>query len=331
MASNLESMRGPEWDGYVKGIIDNPDSLVPRINFAEWLEAKGFSDRGQFIRHQCDANKLTAELHGNTELLPGDRIRLAATQRLEKALWKKNKKEWEATENPPSQVLQHVEWERGFPYFGTVDWTKVDPQALREVMSRYPIQGLVVLNCSADSMRTFLEEPWVPQLRHLILEENTSLGDEGARAIAGCDSLGKLQYLNLAQCGIGLEGARALALARNLKQLRVLRMRGNDITLGGAEALAQASTANLPKLWKLTFRKKIDGHDAGEFFVQINEEKMATYGFTRKLEGGQTWQKETLPTQKELDAPVATPATVQKATRSRVGAVLSGQTGAMAV
>ena len=147
-------------------------------------------------------------------------------------------------------------------------------------------------------MRAFLQEPWILQVRHLILEGN-QLGDDGARVIAEGENLEKLQYLNLAQCGVGMEGAKAIASAKDLKGLHVLRVRGNDIGLEGVYALAQASQNNLPNLWKITVRKQVDRHDPGEFYGEIDVEMMAQYGFTKKIDGGQTWQKQALQSSEE--------------------------------
>ena len=145
MAYDIEAIQGPERDRYVEAIQHDLDSIVPRITYAEWLRGKGFEDRAQCILLQSSLYTLTTEEHGNVELRAQEHNRLEAVAELEKDLWKAHGKDWQAVENPPSDVLSNVEWERGFPYFGTIDWRTVDRAKLREVMSHYPIQGLVVL------------------------------------------------------------------------------------------------------------------------------------------------------------------------------------------
>lgn len=321
MPYSLEAIQGLERNRYLKDIQGDLDSIAPRIAYAEWLQSKGFEDRAQCILLQSSKYKLTTEEHGNTELTPESRNRLAAVAELERDLWKAHGKEWQAAENPPADVLKNVEWERGFPYFGTIDWKAADRAKLREVMSQHPIQGLVVLNITIDDMQAFLQEPWIPQVRHLILEGN-QLGDNGARALAEAEKLGSLQYLNLAQCGIGVEGTLALAASNNLRGLRVLRMRGNDIGLEGTYALVRASESNLPNLWKITIRKKVDSHDPDEFYGSIDEEKMTQCGFTKKLEGGQTWQKEKNQSSEERETPTQTPEDIQSETILKLNTVL---------
>ena len=322
MPYSLEAIQGLERDRYLQDIQDDLDSIAPRIAYAEWLQGKGLKDRAQCILLQISLHKLTTEEHGNAELSAQERNRLEAVAELEQDLWKVHGKEWQAAENPPSNFLKNVEWDRGFPYFGTVDWQSVDKTKLREAMGRFPIQGLVVLNVSRNDIGALLQEPWIPQLRHLILEGN-ALGDDGAQAITESEKLSKLQYLNLSQCGIGVAGAKVLAQSENLKGLRVLRLRGNDITLDSVYALAEASQKNLSNLWKITVRKKVDGHDPEEFYGQIDEARMAQCGFMKSLEGGQTWQKETLPSTEEQKSPAQSPEDVQMETILRLRSVLA--------
>ncbi len=317
MPQTFESSSGKqEGRGQYEDVLKHVDSNVPRDLFASWFEQQGNPDRANFIRLQCGEHRLTTERHGNTQLRASERDRLALNAKETDRLWKLHRKEWQA-ENPPKTVLKHVDWERGFPYFGTVDWQMVDKDELSKVMTNWPIQGLVVLNLSANDLPTFLEKPWVKQLRHLVLEGN-ELGSHGAQLIAESTQLSNLQYLNLSQCGIDEAGARALAFSKGLGNLRVLRLRGNNISLQGTYALAEASKDNLHNLWKISVRKDVNGHDPEEFYENIDEALMEKSGFTESLEGGQTWQKQLLKDTVEQEVRETTPEDIIEETKWKI-------------
>jgi hypothetical protein len=93
----------------------------------------------------------------------------------------------------------------------------------------------------AKAVAAVLAEGAAPKLRQLDLKNN-SIGDEGARALAGAlPSATALEGLHLGNNSIGDEGARALAgWLPSARALLELSLKGNSIGAAGACALAGA-------------------------------------------------------------------------------------------
>ena len=85
--------------------------------------------------------------------------------------------------------------------------------------------------------------PQLPLLVNLELNDNTSLGNAGARALArGLPEAAKLREVYLPDCAIGTEGAAALAaVLPRCKALALLSLRGNPISAAGQTALRAAA------------------------------------------------------------------------------------------
>ena len=49
-----------EHAAFVQAILDAPDDDTPRLIFADWLEEHGDGARAEFIRLQCDRERLPA-------------------------------------------------------------------------------------------------------------------------------------------------------------------------------------------------------------------------------------------------------------------------------
>jgi len=48
----------PTHDGFLQAIRDEPDSDVPRLIYADWLDDHGDPARAEFIRTQCERERL---------------------------------------------------------------------------------------------------------------------------------------------------------------------------------------------------------------------------------------------------------------------------------
>jgi len=302
---------------FLKKILQDLDSDHERQFYAGWLKQNGFEDRSDFIVMQCIHHAAREVAHGNRRLInPTDLHRFAAVEKEEQRLFRKHEEEWRTEEDPPEGIfVGKVQWERGFPYFGTIDWANVDKDALADAMKNHPIQGIVVNNLTATNAEDFFKQSWMEQLRHLVLEGNEEFGDEGVKHLTACPSAQQLQFLNLMQCGITLEGAKTLAASPNLEGLNVLRIANNNITADGVYALANA--AHFPALWKIIVREA--SHD-GAFYQTLNPDKMGKFTENLKMQEWMTREENSgdLPgTQK------VTPETITHWSQTRVQDLLS--------
>ncbi|HSQ57299.1 MAG TPA: TIGR02996 domain-containing protein [Gemmata sp.] len=72
--------------------------------------------------------------------------------------------------------------------------------------------------------------PEAVRLTDLTLSNNDLLGNDGARVLARCPDLARLQVLRLARCDIGDEGARAIAESPHLNNVVILDLANNPIS-----------------------------------------------------------------------------------------------------
>ncbi len=323
-----ESPEHKERQRLMDDILKHLDDDAPREAYADYLEKNGQEKKGQkaraaFIRSQCLTHKLKTYQHGNGPLTSHEIELYTSLAQNENPLFEKFGAAWRAEEDPPAEVMTQVEYERGFAYFGAIDWATVDRKKLAEVMETHPIQGLVVHGLTESNCAEFLAQDWVPQLRHLILEGNETLGDRGVTMLTASPKLSRLTHLNLNECGVTYEGARELAQSRNLQSIIVLRLQRNNITAQGAYDIAQSKS--FPNLWKLTVREASKDR---AFYAALDRKKMGN--LTESSDGGQKWCKP--PERKEeTTKPKATPDDVIRWSQGRLRRVLLQPTDASLV
>jgi uncharacterized protein (TIGR02996 family) len=56
------------FDSFVQAIVENPDDVVLRLAFADWLEEHGEPERAEFIRVQCHSAQLPHDDDQRTDL-----------------------------------------------------------------------------------------------------------------------------------------------------------------------------------------------------------------------------------------------------------------------
>ncbi len=242
---------------FLDAILAQPESDVPRLAFADWLDAQG-DPRGEFIRVQCELARLpeTDPLHSR---LKQREEHLLATQR-------------NALLGPLAALPLDVRFERGFIVSATLSAGTFLQHAdelfreapLREVCLK-EVQGQLaaVANCAhlnrlerlfltfnhlnAADIHSLAASPHLQSLTTLNLGHNR-IGDAGLTALAKSTALPRLQHLWLAKNDIGDDGALALAASPLLAQLKTLRLNGNRLDDAGVRALAAANTAGLEGL-----------------------------------------------------------------------------------
>ncbi len=209
-------------DTFLHAILDNPDSNVPRLQYADWLDEQ-CNPLGEFIRVQCRLARLAARDPCLREL-----------ERREQELLAEFEDDW------LGDLRDMVEWWvfRG----GFVTEIALSGNQLRahgaELFRRAPIREMHI-NGVADQTAALADSPLLTRTRHLDLSDNR-LGDVGVQVLARSPHLGQLRGLNLSCTGVGDAGARALADAPPLDHLKELYVSNNRIGAAGGRALADS-------------------------------------------------------------------------------------------
>jgi uncharacterized protein (TIGR02996 family) len=122
---------------------------------------------------------------------------------------------------------------------------RLDDQATRLICKSPVAARLTELGITeqttAWTARALAQTPAMTRLEKLDLDQG-SIGDTGAKHLAGAAHLSNLRFLNLYNCGIGNAGAAALAASPYLTKLRELRLSRNCILYDGAWSLINSKT-----------------------------------------------------------------------------------------
>lgn len=206
---------------FLQEILAYPDDDVPRLVYADWLEERG-DPRGQFIRVQCELNRL-----------PSGSARYLELQKIEHKLLEEHEKEWRGAF---SKWLHR--WRRGF-----VDYLDISAQDFVEysegLLQAMPVRS-VILKVGRWDLPGLAACPQLARLRELIFHAKVLgawVGDDGIADLVTSPYLGSLQALSFYDLGIGPAGLAALARAEILGQLTSLHVSTNRLT-GGLDKLA---------------------------------------------------------------------------------------------
>lgn len=258
-------------ESFLRTIRDELDEDTPRLIYADWLaeqEERWRTDRGEFIRLQCDRVRRG---------LPESHASRCAPHQREQILLQRN---WDAWIGPLRWLLGSgsqdawirgdykreaiFKFQRGFiealslhaSTFLAVAGKLVGITPLRrlELIRAGSLAGQLAL-CSSldgipclwfsdyfvdpidsDGIRALVDSPYLGRLGDLGLYRN-NIGDAGVMALARTDNLSHLHRLELAHNGISDEGAAALARSPLLSQMRYLGLEGNAITSDGRRVL----------------------------------------------------------------------------------------------
>jgi uncharacterized protein (TIGR02996 family) len=213
-------------DGFLQDILAHPDDDAPRLVFADWLDENGDPERAEFIRVQIRRLRTPlAEDYANED-------EISALRRREGYLLAKQQAAWRDRLKTGQVELKLV---RGFVegVLATAEqWQRVG----RKVQAASPVRHLKLFG-AGKKLAALLKSPTLDRLTRLDLNGN-ELGDDGVRAVAGCERLAGLTRLDLANNKLTDAGAQALALSAHLANLTVLDLSVNGVGDGGARALA---------------------------------------------------------------------------------------------
>jgi uncharacterized protein (TIGR02996 family) len=243
-----------EDEGLYRAILDDPDSDMPRLIYADWLEEQGDADRAEFIRVQC-------ELAGPPPILP-DKSSLRARAQLcahVRSLLARHELEWLGPFLPSVRAGKlWVEFRRGFVGYALFHPGRDHPGLYREsslwtiwgaawgryrrarptllldeiedLFSLAPIQDLMI-SANSPALPTLMAVPGLARLRRLQLDfpirGSGNLADALRRARQGRDI-----------SRLGHEGARLVSSSPAWAGLRELVMRHGVVDVGLIALLA---------------------------------------------------------------------------------------------
>jgi uncharacterized protein (TIGR02996 family) len=227
---------------FLKHITDEPDDVVSRLVFADWLceqDDLAPRERGEFIRVQ--------HALAGKKVPPEDRTKLIARQ---KALLEHYREGWE---EPFRGLVGHCAYRGGFAervslsveqfvdhfaklveltpvvrvHLSGLNADTVGVVAATESLARVRELDLSGTRATADTLREFLASPHLGRLRALNLSR-TSTGDEGVRALVASPVFRRLRYLNLSNAGVSTPGVHTLvnAIYNRTPALEYLVLRG---------------------------------------------------------------------------------------------------------
>jgi uncharacterized protein (TIGR02996 family) len=271
-------------EALLQAVVAEPDSDVPRLVYADWLEEHGDEPRAAFIRVQCalaDLGRAARRRPG--KVLTGPFLDFAWLARVGASAEPRRR---ELEEREKELLLSHGEawvapfrglalaglFERGFlvdvdvtvPTFWEHGGTLLARLPLElvtfvggevevaELIDCPHLEGLRGLSLwgdelSDDGLATLASCTRLTRLRELYLSTNDFTA-EGVLALTGAPFLSALGYLSLQDNIIADEGLRLLA-GCDFPELRTLELAENEIGDEGVRALA--ASPRLPQLTSL--------------------------------------------------------------------------------
>jgi uncharacterized protein (TIGR02996 family) len=214
-------------------VIESPNDDQPRLEFAKWCDTYD-SPRGEFIRAQCQAERLPLN----------DPNRMELSSRAFKLL-QVHEKRWL---EPIKPLTFFAHFHRGFPEIVGV---LVDKFALvaEQLFSLTPVSTLSL--CCID-IKDYLPQiiscPHLNRVNKLTLNR-LNIDDEKVKLISESSYLNNLQNLELGENKITAKGIASLAQSKYLSNLNSLSLYSNQIGSNGAKNLAK--TTQLTRLKSL--------------------------------------------------------------------------------
>jgi uncharacterized protein (TIGR02996 family) len=260
---------------FLQAIFENPDDDAPRLIYADWLDENGQPDRAEFIRLQCELEKVPAghlpppvlDRRGRTR----DTIRSTSRNKLIKraaSLLKKHGKQWAG---PLRRTVRGYEYRRGFieaieiatqqfidngeKLFQLAPirhaWLINADDHLDDLLQTPLLRRLTGLDVSwnyvfSENERkwtTLLTSPNLRQLRTLRLEKSRGGGTLSARpfnALMGTSHFKHLTELDLMDQELSDKHIKALAAWPCLARVGRFDLTGNTFQEAGAKALARS-------------------------------------------------------------------------------------------
>jgi uncharacterized protein (TIGR02996 family) len=228
---------------FLRAITDDPDDLVSRRVFADWLS------------EQPDAaSREWAEFMQLQFTLAADQVQAEERQRLvtrQRELLERHRQAWE---EPFKGLVRSCEYRNGFAERVTLDGEHFIA-GFADLIQRTPVvrvrlHGLTLATAAdvaaapalahvreldlqhewitAPVLGVLLRSPHLTRLRYLNLSRN-ELRDEGIQTLIASSVFGQLRYLNLSHVGLTFAGVRSLVnslAARSQLALQWLTLRG---------------------------------------------------------------------------------------------------------
>ena len=229
-------------EAFLRGIFADPDSDLPRLVFADWLDERGEAAWAELIRVQCEVERMRGG-----QLLDGSTSPF-------------RKREFELFFDLWPEFADRLE--APFPYRGFLPATGItasadllaDPAEFRRVaISSRPewygctalkvVRGLIV---GGKPIQTILTSPVTERVTELDLSGATVAIQRGAAP--GEDSYGLLDEYEY-RPAVTLQGVEALVDAREARRLTALDLRNNDLDNDAARAVVRST--NLIRLKSL--------------------------------------------------------------------------------
>jgi uncharacterized protein (TIGR02996 family) len=207
-------------EAFIREIAADPESDVPRLIYADWLEERG-DPQGEFVRVQCELASLSVESDEIAEL----RAREAALMRQHRAAW-------------VADVSAGIRWNsfcRGFVEQVILDGSPLLTEKC-QALRRAPIRELGIVLRTPEQVAALADSPEFRQLRTLRLG-GSPLGDKGIQRLVQSKHFPRLKALWLSNCGIGPTGAAALSSCEALSEVQRLVLLGNPLGEGGARLI----------------------------------------------------------------------------------------------
>jgi uncharacterized protein (TIGR02996 family) len=242
-------------EAFLADIVENAADDAPRLVYADWLDDHGEPGRAEFIRVQCERNRLPGSDDHQRYLMRREDDLLACHEdawraelpRLEGVTWEHFTRGFvEAVfVETVGQFLAHAPVLFAAAPVRRLQVGRLDPGDARRLARSPHLARLTELNLGNDTgldaggVRALAGSPYLANLSALLLHYN-DLGDEAVVALAGSPHLARLAELYLSGTGLGDAGVIALARSPYLGRLTDLDLRDNTVGDAGATALAGA-------------------------------------------------------------------------------------------
>lgn len=212
-------------DAFLQEIRSDPEDIIPRLVYADWLEENGDS-QAELIRVQCELDSLPVDAMAEREEL----------RKREQELLRVYQAEW--VEPLKKLDVRGIEIKRGFVEGIRVD-AEVFIQKAPEIVKRVPALCSLNLRKSRKAIKKLIQVPELEQLRFLDLRL-ADLEDNDLKTLLDSPYLTNLIGLNLQGNRLKARGAGFLANCEKLSQLKSLNIAGNRIQAKGFVTLGQS-------------------------------------------------------------------------------------------
>lgn len=213
-------------EALLQAIIENPDDDTLRLVYAEWLVRNGDPERAEFIRVQCEAQRLVGL----------DTLQWESLGRRAQVLLSKNAARWLGRLHGS---LREREFRRGFLYDVRVNAETLVSNA--EAFFRLGPIHKVTLEKAAGRLARLAAIPQLSRVKMLGFSSTLNrLSDKDVRALVSSPHVGGLEWISFAGSDIGNDAAEAIAGSPYLVNLETIRLDRTSITDAGLLALARS-------------------------------------------------------------------------------------------